>query len=1123
MYCKKCGAKNDEDARFCYKCGTELHGSDSNREEKRKSLSVKSDIEINDFQEIYIKKLKKSLLTENELEQLDVDKIYEKAKKYKIEKNEINEVISQAKQTRQKLLEYINTVYEETTDFILNDEMRDQIIICGGKVGLNESEMNHFIDQYESMNEIPEKRELYRTLKRVYINSCFKEEFQNELYGEEQGSINKETEIRKIEFWVKKVFDLNKSEKLDLRIREQLQENEIPEKISDSKERAVVEGKVRENVESVKSIIERQYANSDEKSVLCKNQMAAFIEIGAKYGLDRWDVLLLVLAETKKNGTYAREWKNLEKSFDIKVNELLGKKVILYGKEKKFEGRYFLKNYIVSLTDEVAKEIVTKVANIGDSDNNALEVMLTVVLDCSNRIHENIKKLAEELDLKEELLEAENDESELIEYNFQKYMAEKAKDIMAAAEACAGIADGVEYEKKYRELRKQSRGKWTGGGFGISGAIAGAAQAEMLNIGTGLIHSTINFLGDSYSYSKAKSKIANIVKEIRDDIRRNLYSEIGKISDTIINIIYERYPEGFWRKKTGEYEKILQSFINEENKEEYAWELLKSNPRCVETYIMIYTYCSKVETKRELVEAGKLFGIGESIESAINERLDESIAKTDIGYAPNGIELLADYIKRRYDNLNEREKKLYEEVQKQLLREKRDNYAKPASYVALFDEKNKEWNIVEAIGQQIRSVLKEVPNKFSLSEKLDSIDAEITEICENTNVLFQDMVVKYHQILEEYMQYKLTKSGRALPLDNAWKARKIRDEVSELWKLYFSDDVTEVQKNILQIKFEKELADNHELGKLKTLKKSLLSIEEDWKILNEELENKYDAKIELEKRTVYDYYTDYQYGQTLRANLIVKEKGILCENTDKAERLKKALDSICKIYTECDMESYDMVLECLKQSEKICQDFGIGKDIVEEFKSRVVQLDLQRRTVLGKIYDTVEEADQERKMVVNGNRYDTVEEANREREKIADELSRIAGIECASKLNAERLWAIKKANFVSEQAKEKEKYYEKLIMQEYAGAPVKKERFESAQNGKVIFGLLGVVSVVVGIIPFFAGGWIAKIIIGIIVCYLWGTYSEDKKIIKEMDEEMIELKRIEKRFIVFDGEVILKD
>ena len=30
MYCKKCGAKNDEDARFCFKCGTAIRISASN-------------------------------------------------------------------------------------------------------------------------------------------------------------------------------------------------------------------------------------------------------------------------------------------------------------------------------------------------------------------------------------------------------------------------------------------------------------------------------------------------------------------------------------------------------------------------------------------------------------------------------------------------------------------------------------------------------------------------------------------------------------------------------------------------------------------------------------------------------------------------------------------------------------------------------------------------------------------------------------------------------------------------------------------------------------------------------------------------------------------------------------
>ena len=46
--------------------------------------------------------------------------------------------------------------------------------------------------------------------------------------------------------------------------------------------------------------------------------------------------------------------------------------------------------------------------------------------------------------------------------------------------------------KAYREARKAYRGKFIGGGFGISGAIKGSVKAGALNATTGMAHSLVN-------------------------------------------------------------------------------------------------------------------------------------------------------------------------------------------------------------------------------------------------------------------------------------------------------------------------------------------------------------------------------------------------------------------------------------------------------------------------------------------------------------------------------------------------------------------------------------------------------------------------------------------------------
>ncbi|AXU73217.1 TPA: hypothetical protein ACG3P4_002829 [Clostridioides difficile] len=67
-------------------------------------------------------------------------------------------------------------------------------------------------------------------------------------------------------------------------------------------------------------------------------------------------------------------------------------------------------------------------------------------------------------------------------------------------------------KEEYRQLRKNSRARWQGGGFGIQGAIKGATQAGAMNVVTGVAHSAFNMIskiGTSIKVNKQKSKIFN--------------------------------------------------------------------------------------------------------------------------------------------------------------------------------------------------------------------------------------------------------------------------------------------------------------------------------------------------------------------------------------------------------------------------------------------------------------------------------------------------------------------------------------------------------------------------------------------------------------------------------------
>ncbi|MBR2132552.1 MAG: hypothetical protein IJ955_08495 [Oscillospiraceae bacterium] len=59
---------------------------------------------------------------------------------------------------------------------------------------------------------------------------------------------------------------------------------------------------------------------------------------------------------------------------------------------------------------------------------------------------------------------------------------------------------------EYRVARRQGRARWSGGGFGVSGALKGAATAGALNMATGAGHMLVNGVGKAISSASAASK-----------------------------------------------------------------------------------------------------------------------------------------------------------------------------------------------------------------------------------------------------------------------------------------------------------------------------------------------------------------------------------------------------------------------------------------------------------------------------------------------------------------------------------------------------------------------------------------------------------------------------------------
>ena len=95
----------------------------------------------------------------------------------------------------------------------------------------------------------------------------------------------------------------------------------------------------------------------------------------------------------------------------------------------------------------------------------------------------------------------------------------------------------TEQEKEvYRQYRKEARGKFQGGGFGLKGAVKGAVQAGAINIATGLAHDTFNIFSRAYSNlqaDKQKQSIFNNPKTI-DILSNGIYDAVFSIHHSYI-------------------------------------------------------------------------------------------------------------------------------------------------------------------------------------------------------------------------------------------------------------------------------------------------------------------------------------------------------------------------------------------------------------------------------------------------------------------------------------------------------------------------------------------------------------------------------------------------------------
>ena len=193
---------------------------------------------------------------------------------------------------------------------------------------------------------------------------------------------------------------------------------------------------------------------------------------------------------------------------------------------------------------------------------------------------------------------------------------------------------------EYRKARKASRSRWVGGGFGVSGAIKGAAKAGAMNAVSGIGHSLFNAAGNVVSSVGASVQKSSLYSRYKDLFAIAAGNSIWCVMKEMRSILKEEKNIPFEFQSTSSQEKgnaIINNFksgsIPEAREREMLAEALKLNYYNNEIYETIWIYFG--DKTGDLVKMASYFDI--PLEKYISKFVENYGTKMCEEHCPNFI------------------------------------------------------------------------------------------------------------------------------------------------------------------------------------------------------------------------------------------------------------------------------------------------------------------------------------------------------------------------------------------------------------------------------------------------------------------------------------------------------
>lgn len=456
----------------------------------------------------------------------NVTDFYHKANFYDMGTEDVDMTYREVQVIIEKLNLFLDNLYDESHGLQLYQSLLDEFLNYGKTLGVEEQTLHFFQQFYEKKNKIVKKREYLEALLEEYADT---------------GKVDPNQKVKKK--FVSSVYSEELFEEYKKRIL------------------------------AMEPYIAAEYPGNQPKD-LTKAQIKKLREIARGYHLVGDDIEALISGYEEKSGIHEKKVQLSKEKVFRKLDEKYSKTYLVFGGHQlRFSAKYYLLAELWKIASNAQNKFEEKAQEIDKGDSNVCKNIENIFDEYTQTLPKDIEKLEELLDFStcEEMDDQVCDEIQSI-WN-------ELGDLELDLEE---IIQDKEISKEERARRKASRGRWSGGGFGVSGAIKGAATAGAMNMASGAAHTAVNIVGNAVSSMAASARKNKAVKNYLESVNRKINYISKLVWNECIEIIDIYYPELKYipdYHDTEEERNMRAEFLaTESEKEKKAIELLLKNP-----------------------------------------------------------------------------------------------------------------------------------------------------------------------------------------------------------------------------------------------------------------------------------------------------------------------------------------------------------------------------------------------------------------------------------------------------------------------------------------------------------------------------------------------------------------